>query len=537
MNTRRGGRRGSRTSTDTNGRVPRNATMSAVDPAEEMLVQVHTPMNFAALCKNFTALGGKPFYGTEDILGVQMWLRTCERIFGDLRLEDAEKRLLASRQLQKSAMDWWDSETASTPEGEFSWAQFKEVFEAQFIPEAGRTQLFRSFIDLKQGDMTVSQYEHKFNALSRFGLGLIDTPLKKNEMFVNGMRPEFHREMTNHLMGTFTNIISMALRFEALDIKEGVQKGVVPAISAKPLSVIPVEGKPNFKRKFKGKKQGAGKKPEDGAPAQKKQTNLANILCFKCNKMGHFANHCPIATCFNCGQPGHMKNECHFPKKGSQGQTFTIEEIPSTSSDKKGKQVLQGTLSIYDIPVRVLFDTGASHSFISYDLMDKLNLKYVIISNPLCVSNPIGGPTNLDTVCLNVPISCRNHLFPFDLFVLGFMGFGVLLGMDWLSKFKAILDCGRRLVRVSDAGDVGVDISCEEPKKLMSSFLYSLEVTKAELGDVPVVRDFIDIFDEVQGLPPHREVEFRIDLVPGTYCTTITKDGSKREEGVRKADL
>ena len=70
--------------------------------------------------------------------------------------------------------------------------------------------------------MMVSQYEHKFNALSRFGLGLTDTPLKKNEMFVNGMRPEFHREMTNHLLSTFTNIISMALRFEALDIKKGV---------------------------------------------------------------------------------------------------------------------------------------------------------------------------------------------------------------------------------------------------------------------------------------------------------------------------
>ena len=96
MNTRRGGRRGSRTSMATNGRVPRNATMSAIDPVEEMLVQVQTPMNFAALCKNFTTLGGKPFYGTEDILGMQMWLQTCERIFGDLWFEDAEKRLLAS---------------------------------------------------------------------------------------------------------------------------------------------------------------------------------------------------------------------------------------------------------------------------------------------------------------------------------------------------------------------------------------------------------------------------------------------------------
>ena len=94
------------------------------------------------------------------------------------------------------------------------------------------------------------------------------------------------------------------------------------------------------------------------------------------------------------------------------------------------------------------------------------------------MANPIGGPTNLGTMCLNVPISYQDRHFSFDLFILGFMGFGVLLGMDWLSKFGAVLDCDRRVVKVSDAGDISVDIFCEDPNKLISSFLYSLEVAK-----------------------------------------------------------
>lgn len=76
----------------------------------------------------------------------------------------------------------------------------------------------------------------------------MDIPLKKNEMFVKGMRPEFHWEMTNHVNGTFTNHISMALKFEDLNVEEGVQKGVVPTINGKSLSMILVGGKPNFKR-------------------------------------------------------------------------------------------------------------------------------------------------------------------------------------------------------------------------------------------------------------------------------------------------
>ena len=81
----------------TNGRAPRNEPV--VEPVVKAVMQVQPPPNFATLRKNCTALGGKPFYGTEDILGVQTWLRSCERIFGDLQLGDARKRLLALRQL------------------------------------------------------------------------------------------------------------------------------------------------------------------------------------------------------------------------------------------------------------------------------------------------------------------------------------------------------------------------------------------------------------------------------------------------------
>jgi len=79
----------------------------------------------------------------------------------------------------------------------------------------------------------------------------------------------------------------MALRFEALDIKQGVQKGVVLAIDAKPLLAAPVENKKIFKRKFIRKKPWIGKKPRGGALAQKKPHDLANFTYFGCDKIVH----------------------------------------------------------------------------------------------------------------------------------------------------------------------------------------------------------------------------------------------------------
>ena len=70
-------------------------------------------------------------------------------------------------------------------------------------------------MDLKQGSITFSEYERKFNELSKFGPGLIDTPLLKNEKFILGARPEYYDLLTGHTHCTFTELVDYALRYEA----------------------------------------------------------------------------------------------------------------------------------------------------------------------------------------------------------------------------------------------------------------------------------------------------------------------------------
>jgi len=164
-------------------RIP--ASGSSVDVGVQ--VQAPRPVDFAKLCKDYTALGGKVFLGTESTIEVQRWIDACRRIFGDLGIEDATKRKLASRQLQGRAADWWNSITIDTPEEEITWEQFQVRFEAKFISTSQKSVLFKRFVELKQGGRPVLEYISEFEALSKYARSYIDSPYQKNEKFVTGL--------------------------------------------------------------------------------------------------------------------------------------------------------------------------------------------------------------------------------------------------------------------------------------------------------------------------------------------------------------
>ena len=134
-------------------------------------------------------------------------------------------------------------------------------------------------------------------------------------------------------------------------------------------------------------------------------------------------------------------------------KAYAIDAFPSSSNApttaEKGKNVvILGILSIYDVPVRVLFDTGASRSFISSDLVDRLGLEPEIVDRPLVVTYPIGGSTNLSMICRNLVLSSHGCMFVCDCFVLGFTGYGIILGVDWLQRYGVVVDCEGFLVTV-----------------------------------------------------------------------------------------
>ncbi|GJR85415.1 putative reverse transcriptase domain-containing protein [Tanacetum coccineum] len=93
--------------------------------------------------------------------------------------------------------------------------------------------------------------------------------------------------------------------------------------------------------------------------------------------------------------------------------------------------------------------------------------------------------------------------------------FDVIIGMDWLAYHRALIDCYEKIVRIPLPNGEILEVQGEKPKKDLGS-LACIKADKKKLDDIRVVRDFLEVFpDDLLGLPHVREVEFRIDLIPG----------------------
>jgi hypothetical protein len=171
----------------------------------------------------------------------------------------------------------------------------------------------------------------------------------------------------------------------------------------------------------------------------------------------------------------------------------------------------------------VLFDTGAMHSFITASWVEAHNLPITIISTPIQIDST-GGRIRADSICLNVSVQIRGIAFPANLIVMGTQGIYVILGMNWLDKYQAIISCDKRIIKlVSPLGeDVVAELISLEPRKggCQQMAIDSKEPDSLEI--IKVVSEFQDVFSEdLPGMPPERKVEFAIDLLLGT--TPISK--------------
>jgi len=176
----------------------------------------------------------------------------------------------------------------------------------------------------------------------------------------------------------------------------------------------------------------------------------------------------------------------------------------------------------------VLYDSGVTHSFMSETCVEKLGLSVCELQSDLVVSIPASGLVRTSSLCARCPVEVEGHIYKVNLICLPLQELEVILGMDWISANRILIDCrGKRLLFPN----------LEEPELLSSQgvmkeiqdgtqcfiIFTQLEMEKEEKTFViPVVHEFEDVFpEEVPGLPPSREVEFSIDLVLGTGPVSI----------------
>jgi hypothetical protein len=113
-----------------------------------------------------------------------------------------------------------------------------------------------------------------------------------------------------------------------------------------------------------------------------------------------------------------------------------------------------------------------------------------------------------------VPVDIQGVPFKANLIILGTKGLDVVLGMDWMSKYQGHLDCARKAISMTNSEGVQIEHIATMPSR---KAYYRKSISGSTLDQVPVVCEYPDVFpEELPGMPPDRDIEFIIELIPGT---------------------
>nr|GFC13311.1 putative reverse transcriptase domain-containing protein [Tanacetum cinerariifolium] len=188
----------------------------------------------------------------------------------------------------------------------------------------------------------------------------------------------------------------------------------------------------------------------------------------------------------------------------------------------------------------ILFDTGVDRSFVSTAFSSRIIITPTALDHDYNVELADRRIIGLNTIIRGCTLNFLNHPFNIDLIPVELSSFDVIIGMDWLTTYHAVIVCDEKIVRVPfgnealfircDGSNNGTQlniISCTKTRKYLLKgypvFLANITTKtikdKSEekrLENVPIVRDFFEVFlEDIPGLPPTRQVEFQIDLIPG----------------------
>src|SRR3954466_11928165 len=483
--------------------------------------------------RDFMCLNPPTFHQPAQPLDADDWLRDIARQLEFAGVHAADYVNFASYFLHGPTAQWWDTHKGSLAEGTVvTWNDFKTTFRARYIPQVIMNHMKAEFRNLVQGNKTVEAYQREFLRLSRYAASDLPNDASRQEKFRDGLNADLQLALALHVFPNFATMVNQTITLETAHLKfggsakrprdagsssgttqkqrvwipHGVMRPTAPA--PRPSYVAPRLPPPPPRQP---KTETAPLHPQDG-------------LCFKWRQPGHISRDCPQRQNQLVVHPAGLGNG-----RGNNGTlNYNTGSNPHARShayniDVEAAQeqpaTVMGTLLVNSIPATVLFDTGASHSFVSRAFASKHGIYHEKMHTPLIVRTP-GTQCRVDMVAPNLTVEIERFEFMVSPHILKTSTIDLILGMDWLKTHNAALYCGTKVIQLFHPSGAILShtaiVSMNAEARIYA--LNALNVAPLEgIEKVPIVCDFIDVFpEELPGIPPIREVEFVIDLKPDT---------------------
>ncbi|KAI3815647.1 hypothetical protein L1987_15324 [Smallanthus sonchifolius] len=512
--------------------------------------------------KHFNSCNPLKFYCTEGAMGLLQWFESIENTFLNSDCHDNLRFRHATSVLQKRALTWWNGEKRTRGVEvamALPWDEVKRLMIEEFCPRNEVKKLEAEFWDLAQDggeslayttrqiqDTVLGRNPATLEDAIRLAATLTDNHVKAGTLTRKGTKkvPDTATPPT-HVKEATTEPSHNNKKKKTINY--AMVTPAIPVNQAAPMVQAPA------------KKPYVGIYPLCATCNYHHLQNIPCRLCTHCGKYDHTVNVCrakalagqvnppnrnnpqvanqgvpAIANgqaCYECGNPNHFCDQCprliNARQGGARGRAFNI----NANEAQANNDVVNGTFLVNSQYASILFDIGADKSFVSLNFEPLLAKTRSQLEKTFTVEVANGDSLTIDSVIHDCSLELNDHTFPINLVPIPLGSFDIIIGMDWLSNHHAEVICFEKCIRIPLPSGETLRVFGEKPckgLKLMScttaqkylrkkyvAFLAHVvqkDVKEKNIQDIPIIRDFPE---DISGLPPVRQVEFRIDLIPG----------------------
>ncbi|GJT85559.1 putative reverse transcriptase domain-containing protein [Tanacetum coccineum] len=426
----------------------------------------------------------KPLYfkGTEGVVELTQWFERMETVFRISNCSVENQIKFSTCTLLAGALTWWNSHVMTVTHDvaySMTWVDLRKKMTDKYCPRNEMKKLEAELWNLKVIGTDVVKYNQRFQELALLCVRMFPEESDKIERYVGGLPDMIYGNIVASRPKTMQETIEMAT--ELMD---------------KRVSTI----------------------------AERQAKNKRN----NCKRVGHLAKDCR-------SRPANANNNNRNNNNNNQAlaKVYVVGNARANPDN-----VIAGTFLLNNCYAYILFDTGADRHFVSTAFSSQIDITPSTLDHYYDVELADGRIIGLNTILKGCTLNFLNHQFNVNLMLVELGSFDAIIGMDWLAKYQAVIVCAEKIVRIpwrnktliihgdgSTQGNVTRlnIISCTKTQKYMEKgfpiFLAHVTTKEVEdksekkrLEDVPIVQDFPE---DLSGLPPTRQVEFQIDLVPG----------------------
>ncbi|GJX94775.1 putative reverse transcriptase domain-containing protein [Tanacetum coccineum] len=520
--------------------------------------------------KEFLACNPKEYDGKGGVVVLTRWIEKMENVQDMSGCSVDQKVKYTAGSFVGKALMWWNSQIRTLSREvaiSMSWNDFKFMMIQEFCPSHEMQKLESELWNHAMVGAGHAAYTDRFHELARLVPHLVTPESRMIERYVYGLAPQIRRMVAATEPKTIQKVvqISGALTDEAVrnrSIKKVEKRGNVGEPSKDK------NGRDDNKRTRTGNAFATTVNPvgRENTGTWPKCTTCNSYhapggpcrTCFNCNRPGHLAKDCrgvprnvnpvnarnpTVRACYECGSTDHVRSACPRLNRAQGPEENRPNQVAANNGGQghgnQGNQargrafmlgaeearqdlnIVTGTFTLNNHFATTLFDSGADYSFVSTTFIPLLGLEPSDLGFRYEIEIASGQLVEIDKVIKGCKLEIEGHVFDIDLIPFGHGSFDVIIGMDWLSNYKAEIICHEKVVRIPLPDGKVLRVVGERPEE-KARLLMSAKASDKKQEEIVVVRDFPEVFlDDLSGLPPIQEIEFRIELIPG--ATPVAK--------------